>query len=81
MAGIPIFEARKKPERKDCYTNNLVCPYCPGTYVAPSRCALRSHVSRRHREEHRKNKEILDLVNTSSASAAIAEPIIKTETE
>eukprot|EP00093_Oithona_nana_P011689 11689.XXX_710331_710474_1 [CDS] Oithona nana genome sequencing. len=35
------------------YTDDLSCQYCQGQYVAPSRAALRKHVSRYHREEHR----------------------------
>ena len=31
---------------------SLVCKYCDGSYVAPSKPALRKHVSRFHRDQH-----------------------------
>ena len=33
---------------------SLVCKYCNGRYIAPSKAALRKHVSRFHKEEHLK---------------------------
>ena len=33
---------------------DLVCPYCNGTYVAPSKGALSKHVNRNHRDIHKR---------------------------
>ena len=33
---------------------DLICKYCDGTYVAPSKGALSKHVNRNHRDIHKK---------------------------
>ena len=53
IIGDPILIPNKTPGKSRKYTHDLRCQYCDGQYVAPSRVALRKHVSRYHREVHR----------------------------
>ena len=53
IIGDPIVIPNKTPGKSRKYTHDLRCQYCDGQYVAPSRVALRKHVSRYHREVHR----------------------------
>ena len=61
----------KGERRKKGYAHDLRCPYCEGQYVAPSASALRKHVSRFHREEHRYFKENARRVELNELNKAM----------
>ena len=65
-----------KYRRPNSYTHNLECPYCDGAYTAPSRVALRKHISRKHRAEH-SNTMRADLITDFQDPIGIEDPDIQ----